>query len=237
MKAELFTEAGNEPWRMSRHAFLAVCLFGFIETVLEFLAWREGVKMGNVFWVELVTLPALSIVVSYVAAMSMISRATTVAGLLRFALGFLGMNTLSIIGGAAILLAPSGPAHDPVIFSALAIMTLGFFASAFLPAWPLAQALSPRLIQPKRLFGATQGERWSFFLFAFVIGSIDKMVPSTKGVRDIGLALLYAACSGLAGALTIVAVVAFGVAAWRYGCKVDPELRGDAVPLEGMSVG
>ena len=134
MKAELFTEAGNEPWRMSRQAFLAVCMFGLIETVLEFLAWREGVQMGAVFWVELVTLPTLGIIVSYLAAMSMISQAATVAGLLRFALGFLGTNALFIIGGAGILLAPSGPGHGLVIFAALAIMTLGFFTSAFLPA-------------------------------------------------------------------------------------------------------
>jgi hypothetical protein len=162
----------------------------------------------------------------YLAVAGILGRQRSVAGYLRFtgtwtlvflpiAIAFGLLFCAPVIGrGAALLLFAGGVA-------------VGFVLMAFLPAWPVAQALSSRFVAPTAVLKATRGFRWGLLGMTLVLGGMNgqHLVPDVREARDLAHALAYAAGEAGISAVSFMYTAAIAASAFTWAARNDDRLN------------
>lgn len=227
VKHNLFSDVFSEFGGLTNQAWLLMCIFGIVMAGADLLGWSGGPGLSPVDYVSVSVTVPLGLFAAYFAGMSMMSRRMSGIGFLRFVGGVFALFSSLMLGIAVILALLPGPYKSMILAVALALMFFGWLVVVFLPAWPIAQALSSKLISPMRLLRGTKGNRWSLFLMSFVDGSLNNLVPSTAKARNFAEAMIYAAGNSVASVFTITIFIALSVTAWRYASVSDQALYGD----------
>lgn len=157
--------------------------------------------------------------------MTMVARPSSVAGFAKFTAVSI-LTFVPILSSLAALVYTSGAgAHDGLIISTvIALFLVGLLFVAFLPAWPIAQAISPRFVSPMQIVKATKGYRWSLILVFFAASSVNKLMPSMSSATNVGEAIALALCGAVVAAATLVLTASIAVTAWKFAARRDASL-------------
>lgn len=234
MKRNLFSDVFGEFGGLTNQAWIVMGLFGIIMAGADVLGWSRGPGLLPIDYVSVLITAPIGLFAAYFAGMSMVSRRISGIGFLRFIGGVFALFSLSMIGIGGILALLPSPYKSMILTVALTLIFLGWLALIFLPAWPIAQALSSKSIAPTRLLRGTKGHRWSLFLIFFVGGSFNNLVPSTAKAKSFAEALIYAVGNSAVSVFNITLFVALSVTAWRYASANDKALYGDEPRAAGV---
>lgn len=227
MKHNLFSDAFGEFGGVSKQGWLAMFIFGAVNAGGDVLAWSDGAGFSSIDYMSAAAATPVALVASYLASMSMISRRESAIGFLRFAAAFFAVFSLFVIGIGGLLEFLPNSHKGFIVPICVILIVLGWLVSIFLPALPVAQALSSKTISPLRLLRATKGHRWSLFLVPFVASALNHILPSTAKAQSLTQAVLYAAGNSAVGVFSLTFFVAVSVTAWRYASANDKKLYGD----------
>lgn len=201
-------------------------LLGTASSAVDLAAWMIGRQAT--FGTQL-ALPCLSILFAQVAIFlctwRLIDRRPTIAAALRFMLALVAsfLPFILLIAIAKLFPDPGDPAALTLL---IGCAILGFLTVAFLPAWIVAQGLSPRPVSPLRGVAATRGHRWGLLGFIFLLGGTDQLLP------DIGTARTTLDATLIAGgfALLMMFIIVFSstlyATAWQFARHNDPGFGG-----------
>ncbi|MBW6522127.1 hypothetical protein KZ810_01320 [Sphingomonas sp. RHCKR47] len=234
MKGNLFGDVFGEIGGLPCRAWIVMCLFGIVMAGADVLGWSSGPGLSSIDYVSASITAPLGLFAAYFAGMSMVSRRVSGLSFLRFIFGVFSLFSFLIIGIGSILVLLPSPYKGIILTVALTLIFFGWLALAFLPSWPIAQALSSKLVSPTRLFHGTKGHRGSLFLIFFVGGSFNNLVPSTAAAKSLGEAMVYAVGNSAVSVFTITLFVALSVTAWRYASANDKTLYGDEPRAAGV---
>ena len=227
MKYNLFSDVFGEFGRMSKQAWKIMGLVGLVTAASDVLGWWSGPGLSPIDYLTTVVTVPLRLYAAYHAGILMVSRKTSIVGFLRFVGASFALYSLFLLGILGLFGLLPSPNKTLIVTACLTLLFVGWLAVVFLPAWPIAQALSSGLVSPTRLLRGTKGHRWSLFLIFFVYGSLTKIVPSTMKATNIVEAILYAMGGSVVSVFSFTFFVALSVTAWRYASFNDKELYGD----------
>lgn len=234
MKRNLFGDVFGELGGLSNQAWIVICIFGIIMAAADVLAWTNGPGLSSIDYISALITAPLGLFAAYFAGMSMVSRKVSGLSFLRFIVGVFSLFSFLIIGIGSILALLPSPYKGIILTVAFSLIFFGWLTLIFLPAWPIAQALSSKLVSPARLLRGTKGHRGSLFLISFVGGSFNNLVPSTATANSLGEAMIYAVGNSAVSVFTITLFVALSVTAWRYASTNDNTLYGDEPRAAGV---
>lgn len=234
MKHNLFSDVVSEFGQLTKQAWIVMGLFGVVMAGADVLGWSSGPGLSSINYVSVLITAPLGLFAAYFAGMSMVSRRMSGIGFLRFIGGVFALFSLLMIGAGGILALLPSPYKSIILTLSLTLMLFGWLVMIFLPAWPIAQALSSKSVSPMRLLRGTKGYRWSLFLISFVSGSFNNLVPSTEKAKSFAEAMIYAAGNSAVSVFTITLFVALSVTAWRYASAKDKALYGDEPKAAGV---
>ena len=208
---------------LPRPILMLAASVGLFSTVQEMAHWSEWSGLFIADYILLTAAIPMWLGVTYVSSMMLVSARINWSGFLKFS-GIMLLMFLPIMVGlvSALLLGQENSRLATVI----SLLVLGWLILTFLPAWPIAQAISHQFVSPIRILRATSGYRWSLVGVALVTGGFDKIVPATSAANSVGEAILLAIGNGLVSAMTMMIAASLGATAWRYASQNDRALRG-----------
>ena len=110
------------------------------------------------------------------------------------------------------------------VSTVIALLLIGLLFVAFLPAWPIAQAISTQFVTPTRIVKATKGYRWSLILVFLAASSVNKLMPSMSSATNIGEAVALELGGAVVVAATLVLTASIAVTAWKFAVRRDASL-------------
>ena len=211
--------------------FVVAVIFALVDVTWWSFGWPETLAT---LWL-LAPYAALVTGVEYLGVSAIVRSERSAAGYFRFAFtSALVILPLLLVFGL-LLTAPlvgKGPALTLLFVGA----PIAFVLSAFLPAWPVAQSLSQRLVFPTRILRATRGFRWGLVGMAMVLAAINRadLVPPVKDAHDVTHAFAYAVGEAGIGAMSMVYTAAVAATAFLFAVRNDQSLLPPQSPLGGV---
>lgn len=157
---------------------------------------------------------AASFGVSYLVSMTLVDGPRSLRGFGVY-VGTAFLVVLPAPAGLALLLISRG-VENPLLFPAgLLLVLVGLVLAPMLCAWPVFQAVSPRLIGPFEAFRRSSGMRWALLLTALSFSAMNRVeFPVPRG--DITLLTLGAmALNAAVSLMSTVLAIATSVAAFK----------------------
>jgi hypothetical protein len=157
--------------------------------------------------------------------MTMVAKPSSVVGFVKFTAVTI-LTFLPILSSLAVLVyASHSGLHDGLTISTfIALLLIGLLFVAFLPAWPIAQAISARFVSPMQIVKATKGYRWSLILVSSAASSVNRLVPSMSSATNAGEAIALALFGAVVAAATLVMTASIAVTAWKFAVRRDASL-------------
>ncbi|QGP78109.1 hypothetical protein [Sphingobium sp. CAP-1] len=222
---DFFTQTMGEFGTVPKRGLIYVSMAGALSAITDLVQWGAGAKFSewNYALLAVAILPWLA--AAYATTMTMVEKPSSVAGFVKFTAVTI-LTFVPILSSLAVLVYASGAgAHDGLTISTvIALFLAGLLLVAFLPAWPIAQAISTRLVSPMRIVKATKGYRWSLILVLFAASSVNKLVPSMSSATNVGEAIALALCGAVVAAATLVLTASIAVTAWKFAARRDASL-------------
>ena len=162
----------------------------------------------------------------YLAVAGILGSRCSIAGYLRFA----GASTLAFLPIAiafGLLFSAPVVGKDAALLLFAGGVAVGFVLMAFLPAWPVAQALSSRFVAPTAVLKATRGFRWGLLGMTLVLGGINgqHLVPDVRDAHDLAHALAYGAGEAGITAVSLMYTAAIAASAFIWAARNDERLN------------
>lgn len=222
---DFFTQTMGEFGTVRKCGLIYVTIAGVLSAIIDLFHWWSGAKFSNFDYALLgvVVLPWL--VSAYLTTMTMAERPSSVAGFIKFTAVTI-LTFVPILSSFAVLIyASRAGLHDgSTVLTVIALLLIGLLFVAFLPAWPIAQAISTRFVSPIRIVKATKGYRWSLILVFFAASGVNKVVPSMSSATNMGEAIALALCGAVVAAATLVLTASIAVTAWKFAVQRDASL-------------
>ncbi|MNN68959.1 hypothetical protein D3C81_1847060 [compost metagenome] len=114
-------------------------------------------------------------------------------------LGLLWLSTIYKMG--------AGVALSGALFIAWLVFMM------LLPAWPIMQATSAKLIGPLTAIRATRGIRWPLVMAGFLTAGLNRTIPNASSATDIWSALVLAVVDGAIAMFFAMLAISIAVAA------------------------
>lgn len=222
---DFFTQTMGEFGTVPKRGLIYVAIAGALSALADLVHWGAGGKFSR--WdyalLAIVTLPWLA--AAYATTMTMIEKPSSVLAFVKFT-AITVLTFVPILSSLAVLAyASRAGLHDGLTVSTvIALLLLGLLFVAFLPAWPIAQAISARFVSPMQIVKATKGYRWSLILVFFAASSVNKLVPSMSSATNVGAAIALALCGAVVAAATLVLTASIAVTAWKFAARRDVSL-------------
>lgn len=220
MTGTFFSEFGTSISEIGRLALIVAAAVCLASAGIDIAAWMNGGSLPFFTFIFMALVPAY-VGAIYLAITSILCRHPTVTGYLRF----LGTTVLTFAPfGIAIGAYFSFGEQGVSIIVVMAI--LGLAAIWMLPAWPVAQALSPAPLSPLRVFKATKGHRWGLIIGTSVVSTFNKFDMDVAAAGSATEALLRGVGAAGIGTIAIAVVAAFTATAFRFAVRNDAGLHG-----------
>jgi hypothetical protein len=217
-KQSMFSDVSGEFACMPSRVWRYALAYSLLQAVTDWIAWWSGRDLAAIDYVAFSVAFAAFLAMSYAASFAMVSREPDILSFRRFTAVLTILLSPMFLGIACILVRPA-PSSGTTLGVGFSLIVIGWLLVTFLPAAPLAQALSAQPISPIAIFKATRGHRWSLVLLSFVTTSVNRFVPSTSAATGSLEAALLAIGNGLVTTLTTLFGVCIGVAAWRVAAR------------------
>jgi hypothetical protein len=222
---DFFTQTMGELCTVPKRGLIYVTVAGVLSAITDIFHWGSGAKFSNFYYAPLgvAILPWLA--AAYATTMTMVEKPSSVVGFIKFTTVTI-VTFMPILSSLAVLIyaARAGLHNGFIISTVLTLLLIGLLFVAFLPAWPIAQAISARFVSPMRIVKATKGHRWSLILVMFAASSVNKLVPSMSSATNIGEAIALALFGAVVGAATLVLTASIAVTAWKFAVRRDASL-------------
>lgn len=222
---DFFTQTMGEFGTVPKRGLIFVAMAGALSAITDLIHWGAGTKFleWNYAFIAIVILPWLA--AAYATTMTMVEKRSSLVGFVKFTAVTI-LTFVPILSSLAVLVYASGAgAHDGLtILTVIVLLLVGLLFVAFLPAWPIAQAISTRFVSPMQIVKATKGYRWSLILVFFAASSVNKFVPSMSSVTNVGEAIALALCGAVVAAATLVLTASIAVTAWKFAVRRDASL-------------
>lgn len=220
MTGTFFSDFGTSISEIGRLAIIVTAAVCLVSAGVDIAAWMNGGSLPFLAFIFLALVPAY-VGAIYLAIMSILSRSPTMAGYLRF-LGatVLTFAPIGIAVGAHFVLGEQGV---PII---VVMVILGLMAIVILPAWPVAQALSPAPLSPLRVFKATKGHRWGLVIGTSAVSAFNKFDMDVAAAGSVIEAFLRGLGATGIGTISAAVLAAFTATAFRFAIRNDPGLYG-----------
>lgn len=208
-----------------RRGLFCVAIVAVLTVSTDLFYWTNGSKFSDLHYAILGILIFPWFVAIYAVAMSMIERSLSVFGLFRFtAINIVTMAPILTCLAVLIYAARNGSQDGLTSLIVIVLLLIGLLFVAFLPAWPIAQAVSTRFVNPMRIVKATKGYRWSLILVFFTTSSVNKFAPSISSASNVGEAIGLASIDAIVTAATTLLTASIEVTAWKFASKRDASL-------------
>lgn len=222
---DFFTQTMGEFGTVPRRGLIYVAIASMLGAFTDLVHWWSGAKFSSLDYVlpGVVILPWLA--AAYATTMAMVEKPSSVIGFIKFT--FVTIFTfVPILSSLAVLAYSSHAGLDDgfTISSVITLLLIGLLFVAFLPAWPIAQAISTRFVSPIQIVKATKGYRWSLILVFSAASSVNKLVPNISFAANVGEALVLALCGAVVAAATLVLTASIAVTAWKFAVRRDASL-------------
>jgi|GEM_PF-4582070 len=173
--------------------------------------------------------------VEYLGVTAIVRSERSAVGYVRFAFTSV-LVILPLLLVVGLLLTAPVVGKGPALTLFFVGVPIAFVLSAFLPAWPVAQSLSQRLVFPTTILRATHGFRWGLIGMAMVLAAFNRadLVPPVKDASDVGRAFAYAAGEAGISALSMIYTAAVAGTAFLFAVRNDEGLLPPQSPPSGM---
>lgn len=214
-------EFGTVPKR----GLIYVAVASALSAITDLVHWNSGTGFSNLDYTLVGIVILLWLTAAYFTTMTMIEKPSSPVGFLKFT-GVTVFTLLPILSSLAVLIytSPASLHYGLTISTVLALLLIGLLFVAFLPAWPIAQAISSRFVSPMQIVKATRGYRWPLILVFFAASSVNKLVPSMSSATNVGEAIALALCGAVVAAATLVLTASIAVTAWKFAVRRDASL-------------
>jgi hypothetical protein len=161
----------------------------------------------------------------YLAVTSIVGSRRSVPAYLRYAATWAVVLLPMLIAVGLLFTAPVIGREGAILSFAVGILVAVAFV-AFLPAWPVAQSFSPRVVMPTRVLRATRGFRWGLVGMALVLAAFNRqdLMPSVKDAHDLSHAFAYAAGEAGISTLSFIYAAALAATAFTFAARNDEGL-------------
>lgn len=219
------TQTMGEFGTVPKRGLIYVSMAGALSAITDLVHWGTDTKFSDLDYALLgvVILPWLA--AAYVTTMTMVEKRSTVVGFLKFT-AITILTFMPILSSLTVLVyASRAGLHDGLTISTvIALLLIGLLFLAFLPAWPIAQAISTHFVSPMQIVKATKGYRWSLILVFFAASGVNKLVPDMSSATNAGEAIALVFCGTVVAAATLVLTASIAVTAWKFAVRRDATL-------------
>ncbi len=166
------------------------------------------------------------IITEYAITMTMVDRRISIAGLSRF----MGTNIFRflplVIGLLQIIIFPQTVRNGSpaAIVLILLLILVGGGLVVLLPAWPIEQSQSSKLVSPWRALKATKGHRVQLLILAGIANGMDRFVPALTAIHDPARVALAVAENTAVNTFSNLITAAVAASAFIFAIKNDPSL-------------
>lgn len=208
-----------------KRGLIYVAIAAALSALTDLVHWVIGTKISDLDYALLGVVVLLWLSVAYATTMAMIEKPSSVGGFIKFTAVTI-LTFVPILSSLVVLFwaSRSGSHAGLTISIVIALLFIGLLFVAFLPAWPIAQAISARFVSPMQVVKATKGYRWSLILVLFAASSVSKLVPSTSSATNVGEAIALALGGAVVAAATLVLTASIAVTAWKFAVRRDASL-------------
>jgi hypothetical protein len=222
---DFFTQTMGEFGTVPKRGLIYVAVASALSAITDLVDWNSGTGFSNLDYTLVGIVILLWLTAAYVTTMTMVEKPSSAAGFVKFT-GVTIFTFVPILSSLAVLAYTSRAGlHDGLTISTvLALFLIGLLLVAFLPAWPIAQAISSQFVSPMQIVKATSGYRWSLISVFFAAGSVNKLVPSMSSATNVGEAIALALCGAVVAAATLVLTASIAVTAWKFAVRRDASL-------------
>lgn len=222
---DFFTQTMGEFGTVPKRGLIYVAIAGALSAITDLIHWGIGAKFSEWDYALLAVVMLPWLAAAYATTMTMVEKPSSVVGFVKFT-AVTVLTFVPILSSLAVLVyASRAGLHDGLTISTvIALLLVGLLFVAFLPAWPIAQAISARFVSPMQIVKATKGYRWSLILVFFAASSVNKLVPSMSSATNVGEAIALALCGAAVAAATLVLTASIAVTAWKFAVRRDASL-------------
>lgn len=222
---DFFTQTMGEFGTVPKRGLIYVAVASALSGITDLVDWNGGTGFSNLDYTLEGIVILLWLTAAYVTTMTMVEKPSSVVGFVKFT-GVTIFTFAPILSSLAVLTYNSrAGVHDGLTISTvLALLLIGLLFVAFLPAYPIAQAISSRFVSPMQIVRATRGYRWSLILVFFAASSVNKLMPSMSSATNVGEAIALALCGAVVAAATLVLTASIAVTAWKFAVRRDAGL-------------
>lgn len=224
--AAFYRDAYAEAAKIPRAGLIYIGCWSVVSAFIDLLYWtnRPHFLPGNLPPIDYAISAVLIIgwlVVAYSVAMLMTGTRWSTVSLGRFFATSVAMALPALLAIGLILLTP--PPGTVWMFAVVVVLSLGaLVVFALLPGWPVLQATSMKLVGPAAAFRSTKGMRMSLFATSFIVGGLNRVVPTMSSAHDFPTACILAVANGAVLFVSMVIGLSIAVAAWR---RMLPEIE------------
>ena len=159
----------------------------------------------------------------YLGAMGILREAPTIGGYVRFAAATVAL-LLPIAATFLVLLLAKGIIPQTAGISVFFCGVIGgVLLLGLLPAWPVAQSLSARIVSPLLVLRATRGHRASLIFLMLATSGIgsSKIIPDVTKAHSIGEAVLIELGHTVFGLIPFAFAASIAASAWQFAVRND----------------
>jgi hypothetical protein len=224
--SDIFSEGILEIQSLSLRGYGLVAGVGLLDLALELLDPHAGIGFTAVSYAELAVETVAFLTALYLIAVMIAKVPVSWKGGLRFSL----VTILSIgipVGSLLWIFWSTGrngdmPGAVVVIISLLLLVAL--FILPLLSAWPVAQALSDRLVSPLRIMKATRGHRWGLIAAGYLTTALNKLFPATSAAKGATEFIALAVGNSAVSCISLLISASIAGTAWKFAVLTDPAL-------------
>ncbi|MEG8223650.1 hypothetical protein OSJ57_24060 [Sphingomonas sp. HH69] len=219
------TQTMGEFGTVPKRGLIYVSIAGALSAVTDLVHWGTGTKFSDLDYALLGVVILAWLAAAYVTTMTMVEKRSTVVGFVKFA-AITILTFVPILSSLTVLIyASRAGLHDGLTISTvITLLLIGLLFLAFLPAWPIAQAIATHFVSPMQIVKATKGYRWSLILVFFAASGVNKLVPDMSSATNAGEAIALALCGAVVAAATLVLTASIAVTAWNFAVRRDATL-------------
>lgn len=212
--------------QIPRSVIAAMFALAVIFALVDVGYWAEGWKPWPTGLLLLFPYALALSVVEYLGITGVLRTTPSMSAYIRFACTSALLILPVILSFGILFAAPIiGKPTAFLVFGVGVIAGIGIIA--FLPAWPVAQAFSPSIVTPTKIFRASRGFRWGLIGAAILLSVFNRqdLVPAVDKAADLSHALAYAAGEAGMSTLSMAYTVAVAAAAFVFACRNDEGLH------------
>jgi hypothetical protein len=198
---------------------------GVVFALIDIVFWAEGWRSWPAgLWLLVPYALALS-GVEYLGIAGVIGVQPSIRAYIRFVLASAAV-ILPVLLAIGVLFSTPFIGRTPALLTFGVGVIAGVAFIAFLPAWPVAQSVSPKLVTPAKVFRATRGFRWGLIGAAILLSALNRqnLVPAVDKATDLSHAFAYAAGEAGMSTLSMMYSAAVAATAFVFVCRNDEDL-------------